>query len=185
MNSSEQLCGGLNAKSAPDKWLRAPNGSGSVGPKYAERSKNTEKLRKVGYWCLENTHAHHRKPIPFKKHSCFSLIRPFINTSATWSPVGTYSSFKSPLTTLSRRKWSRTLICFVRAWYTVFCAIAMADWLSMRRWVGPAQGRPRSADKVCNQISSFVAWAPAIYSTSVLDRAVEPSSGKPPPCIKL
>ena len=60
VNSSEHLCGGLNAKSAPDKWLRAPNGSGSVGPKYAERSKNTKKLRRVGYWCLERTHAHQR-----------------------------------------------------------------------------------------------------------------------------
>ena len=60
VNSSEHLCGGLNAKSAPDKWLRAPNGSGSVGPKYAERSKNTKKLRRVGYWCLECTHAHQR-----------------------------------------------------------------------------------------------------------------------------
>ncbi|ETW82710.1 hypothetical protein HETIRDRAFT_426277 [Heterobasidion irregulare TC 32-1] len=29
VNSSERLCGGLNAKSAPDKWLRSPNGSGS------------------------------------------------------------------------------------------------------------------------------------------------------------
>ena len=60
VNSSEHLCGGLNAKSAPDKWLRAPTGSGSVGPKYAERSKNTKKLRRVGYWCLERTHAHQR-----------------------------------------------------------------------------------------------------------------------------
>lgn len=62
VNSSEHLCGGLNAKSAPDKWLRAPTGSGSVGPKYAERSKNTKKLRRVGYWCLERTHAHHLLP---------------------------------------------------------------------------------------------------------------------------
>lgn len=58
VNSSEHLCGGLNTKSAPDKWLRVPNRSGLVSPKYAERSKNTEKLQKVGYWCLECTHAH-------------------------------------------------------------------------------------------------------------------------------
>ena len=60
VNCSECLCRGLNAKSAPDKWLRAPNRSGSVGPKYTERSKNTEKLPKVEYQCLEWTHAHQR-----------------------------------------------------------------------------------------------------------------------------
>ena len=60
VNSSEQLCRGLNAKSAPDKWLRVPNGSGLVSPKYAKQSKNTEKLQKVGYWHLEHTHAHQR-----------------------------------------------------------------------------------------------------------------------------
>ena len=47
-NSSEHLCGGLNAKSASDKWLRAPNRSGLVGPKYAEWSKNTKSCKKWG-----------------------------------------------------------------------------------------------------------------------------------------
>ena len=60
VNSSKRLCGGLNGKSAPEKWLRSPNGSGLVSPKCAEWSKNTEKLQKVGYWCLEHTHAHQR-----------------------------------------------------------------------------------------------------------------------------
>ena len=51
-----------------------------VSPKCAEWSKNTEKLQKVGYWCLEHTHAHHRwaasqpRVIPSDSHYDLSIM---------------------------------------------------------------------------------------------------------------
>lgn len=56
----------------------------------------------------------------------------------------------------------------------VFCMIAIADWLSIRKWVSPVHSKPRSANKVHSHISSFVACTLVIYSASVLDRAVDP-----------
>src|SRR5882762_3018922 len=96
------------------------------------------------------------------------------NTSASCSPVGMYCSSSSLLAYFSCRKWYRTSMCLVHAWYAGFFAMAIADWLSMSSVVGASCSSPNSESKVRSHTASFAACAPVMYSASMLESAVAP-----------
>ena len=74
-------------------------------------------------------------------------------------------------------------------WNSGFHVMAMADWLSMWRMVGEDMSCPSSESKSLSQVASLAVWVPAIYSASVLERAMvgcflELQLVAPPPRVK-
>ena len=68
--------------------------------------------------------------------------------------------------------------------------MAMVDWLSMWRVVGEDMSCLSSESKSLSQTASLAAWAPAMYSASVLERVtvgcfLELQLTAPPPKVKM
>jgi hypothetical protein len=68
--------------------------------------------------------------------------------------------------------------------------MAIADWLLTWRVVGEDMSCLSSESKSLSQMASLVAWAPAMYSASVLERAtvgcfLELQLMVPPPKVKM
>src|ERR1700719_4015442 len=97
----------------------------------------------------------------------------FVSPSATFSPVGTYSTPIVPLSTASRMKWCRMSICLVHVWNLLFFVMAIVDMLSSHSLVTPGSLTPTSARKLLNHKISLAAIAAATYSASVLDCATK------------
>ena len=109
-------------------------------------------------------------PTPMENFLCFSQLSPFIKTSAIsvghWS--GTYSSSGSPMSTTHRS--NVTPQC---ASYLGFHHDSYADRLPMNRCVSGPTSWPSSVSRCLSQTASLAACALAMYSASVLDKAME------------
>jgi len=95
--------------------------------------------------------------------------------SAIMSGLGQYSRITSSACTSSRTKWYCRPICFVRAWYFGFWANTRGPWLFPKStaicWIwlrAPTFFKSTGSYRI-----SLVACVMAIYSASVVERAIE------------
>jgi hypothetical protein len=72
----------------------------------------------------------------------------------------------------ARMKWCCMSMCFVREWWVGFLASAMHPWLSHMMVVAPTCTSPTSAINFLNHMASLVHWLVAMYSASVVDKAI-------------
>ena len=77
-----------------------------------------------------------------------------------------------PSHTVSRMKWKCRSICFVLAWNWLSFDRMMVDWLSQLSVIGEDSGHMISPRNKHNHRASFAAWVVAMYSASVVDRAM-------------
>ncbi len=103
---------------------------------------------------------------------CRSFANAFVHTSATISWVGQYLRPISPFSNFSQMKWCCMSMCFVQEWWVGFFASAMHPWLSHMMVVAPTCTSPTSAINFLNHMASLVHWLVAMYSTSVVDKAI-------------
>src|SRR5882724_500362 len=76
-----------------------------------------------------------------------------------------------PSATASQMKWNRRSICFVLTWNWPSLDRAMVAWLLQFNTVGVDNGLVISRRNALSQRASFVAWAAAMYSASVVESA--------------
>ncbi len=111
------------------------------------------------------------KPKAFRNFPNFLAFSTFMKMSATWSDIGTYSSWSVLSSIFSQIQWWRALMCLDHAWKIGFSTKAIVDWLSMSRGIGNKINIPISP-KVCfRNATSFPAWVMAMYSALVLESA--------------
>lgn len=65
------------------------------------------------------------------------------------------------------------MICFMRVCDEALCKSAIADWLFIRKVVGPSHGYPIFAKNERSHIACFAACVAAKYSASVLESTTE------------
>ncbi|KAG0599654.1 hypothetical protein M758_12G169300 [Ceratodon purpureus] len=63
-------------------------------------------------------------------------------------------------------------MCFVREWCVGFFANAMHPWLSHMMVVASTWTHPTSPKSLRSQMTSLVLWLVAMYSASVVDKAI-------------
>ncbi|RDY12000.1 hypothetical protein CR513_03235, partial [Mucuna pruriens] len=110
-----------------------------------------------------------------RTHQIWKFIRsqgsPLVETSATWSPVGSCALTISPLSNCSLMKCLSISMCFVLSCWTRLWTILIAELLSQNNFIGPSYFTLRSSRIIFIDNPSHIPCAMAQNSTSVLDQA--------------
>ena len=111
------------------------------------------------------------RPILFLRNSMRCLDKGLVSKSASWSWVCTCRTWRVPFWTRSRTKWRSIWMCFILECCTRLKLIWVAPRLSQRREGGALREKPSSWNKARSHIVSDAAFARALYSASVDERA--------------
>ena len=96
----------------------------------------------------------------------------FVNTSASWSVLEIKRTLSCLAATISRTKWKSISMCFVLAWKTGLEDRYVAPMLSHHRRGEVDRTKPSSWNRDWSYLIFAAVLARALYSASVLERAI-------------
>ena len=111
---------------------------------------------------------YHKLETSIKSKQCLNFCK---GTSFIISVGSSDVAIMVPWDTISLMKWYLASMCLVLLWYIRFLVKCMMLGLSQNTTIS-SYCQPRSSFKPLNQIATFTAFVPVVYSISIVDKTI-------------